>query len=277
MMDQMQNLSAPAADCSTNPKRMSRDARTLILCYHKFSQVRGERSRYVIPLDSFGRQVEFLRACGFRFVTFRELIRSWSRNEALPARTAIITIDDGSVDVIETAAPMLERKKIPAVVFLIANHLGRPGNLSVSQIELLSAQGWEIGSHSLSHPHLPMLTESEQREEVSESRIKLADLFGKAPETFAYPYGEADLVTARLAKEAGYAAALGVKRGFSSIDAPRWNLPRFLIDGRWPNRLFGLLIRLESLRFVLNRRCARTERMARRVCGGTLFFQLRLP
>jgi peptidoglycan/xylan/chitin deacetylase (PgdA/CDA1 family)/GT2 family glycosyltransferase len=215
---------------------------TLLLCYHKISPAGGERGSYIIPTDQFERQLEVLKSAGYRFVTLRDCLNAWQRNEVPGGRTAIITIDDARAGLAELAAPILRRRGIPAVLYVVRDWIGEPGFLNADQIKSLARDGWEIGSHSLSHPWLTTLGEERQREEIVASRSALSDVAGNPPETFAYPYGDCDATSWRLAEEAGYAAALGVKKGYAYLHTSPFNLPRFVISGRWPLWFFKLFV-----------------------------------
>jgi peptidoglycan/xylan/chitin deacetylase (PgdA/CDA1 family)/glycosyltransferase involved in cell wall biosynthesis len=215
---------------------------TLLLCYHKFSPAGGKRSGYAIPTDRFERQIEVLKSAGYRFVTLRDCINAWQRNEVIAGRTAVITIDDGTADLAEIAAPILRRRALRAVLYVVRDRIGASGCLSAAQIKSLAAEGFEIGSHSLSHPWLTRLGEERQRQEIAASRSALSDVTGNLPETFAYPYGDCDATSEHLAQQAGYAAALGVKKGNAYLHSPPFDLPRIVVDGRWPLWLFKLIV-----------------------------------
>jgi peptidoglycan/xylan/chitin deacetylase (PgdA/CDA1 family)/GT2 family glycosyltransferase len=216
---------------------------TLLLCYHGFSPAGGERSKYVIPVDQFARQIEVLESAGYRFISLSDWIESSRRREVIKGRTVIITVDDGSVDVAEQGAPVLLRKGVPVTLYVIRDWIGKKGFLDAAQIQALVRDGWEVGSHSLSHPRLPRIAEDRQRDEIAISRMALAQVAGKLPETFAYPYGDCDQSSQRIAREAGYAAALGIRAGSAYLHSPLFDLPRFVVDGRWPLWRFEFLVR----------------------------------
>ncbi|HKM99401.1 MAG TPA: polysaccharide deacetylase family protein [Candidatus Binataceae bacterium] len=215
---------------------------TIVLCYHKFSLPGGERSAFVIPIDQFLRQIKVLESAGYRFITIRAWIDAWKRREVIGGRTAIVTIDDGTSDLADIAEPELRRTGIRPALYVVRDWIGKPGYLSADQIDTLAKDGCEIGSHSQSHQRLTRLTEDQQRREIIDGRSELAAATGVRPETFAYPYGDCDAASQRLVREAGFAAALGVERGYAYLHSSPWNLPRFVVDGRWPIWRFKLVV-----------------------------------
>jgi peptidoglycan/xylan/chitin deacetylase (PgdA/CDA1 family)/GT2 family glycosyltransferase len=215
---------------------------TLLLGYHKFTSPRGKKSRYVIPIDQFERQLDALEAAGYRFIKLSDCLEAWTRGEVPGGKTAIITIDDGTSDLVEAASSILHRRRIPAVLYVVSDAIGTNGSLRADQIKALIADGWELGAHSRSHARLITLGERAQREEIAGSRAALSEITGTAPNTFCYPYGEDDATSRRLAEEAGYLAALGVAHRRAYLHSPRFGLPRLVVDGRWPLWFFKLIV-----------------------------------
>ena len=95
------------------------------------------------------------------------------------------TFDDNSPKQFSVARPMLDARGFRATFFCIV------GNLSASQwttIESASAQGHEIGSHTLTHPNLPTLTDDQVAVEVADSKSLIESRTGKKCVSLAYPY-----------------------------------------------------------------------------------------
>ena len=75
------------------------------------------------------------------------------------------------------------------------------------ELASLRDAGWEIGSHTRSHPHLPECSDAELAAELGGSKADCERELGAPCETIAYPYGEHDGRVVAAAIEAGYAAA----------------------------------------------------------------------
>src|SRR2546423_1506780 len=71
----------------------------------------------------------------------------------------------------------------------------------------VAGAGWEIGSHTRSHPHLPALPPDSLEEELKGSRERLEDALGLPCRSIAYPYGDVNRRVVRAAERAGYEAA----------------------------------------------------------------------
>jgi peptidoglycan/xylan/chitin deacetylase (PgdA/CDA1 family) len=196
------------------------NAQPLILCYHAVSD-EWNASLAVDP-GSFIAQIAELAGRGYRSATFTEAARGPARD-----RTLAVTFDDGYKSVYEQARPVLEEHGFSATVF-VPTALMRGGGplkwpgvdhwaeaatvselepMSVAELRSLVEMGWEIGSHTRTHPRLPELPDDELRRELEESKRECAELTGAECTSLAFPYGDVDDRVMRAAERAGYEAA----------------------------------------------------------------------
>jgi peptidoglycan/xylan/chitin deacetylase (PgdA/CDA1 family) len=199
--------------------------RPLVLAYHA---VGPSKSPLAIPEQVLRDQLSLLRSRGYVGLTAAQAERR-RRDGTLPARTAVVTFDDGFHSVLR-ARPILDQLGFPATVFVVTSFVeaGEPLRwpgierwseleprelqpLRWNELELLREADWEIGSHTVSHPLLPDLVEAELNRELAESSRLLHARFGSC-ETVAYPYGRVDERTAKAAARAGYLAGFALRR-----------------------------------------------------------------
>ncbi len=84
---------------------------------------------------------------------------------------------------------------------------GQAGSkLNTKQIKLL-AQHHEVGAHTLTHPSLPKLSDSDLKKEIEGSKTWLEDIVGRPCTMFAYPYGHHDDRVKIAVKVAGFRGA----------------------------------------------------------------------
>ena len=111
----------------------------------------------------------------------------------------------------------------------------------------LARAGWEIDSHSITHPDLTQLDDAALRRELTESRTRIRDAFGaRAADFFAYPSGRLDGRVKRAVRAAGYLAATTVRAGYAKPAADPYALPRIQVSGGTSGA--ALLRRLRALR-----------------------------
>jgi peptidoglycan/xylan/chitin deacetylase (PgdA/CDA1 family) len=80
-------------------------------------------------------------------------------------------------------------------------------SLSWSEISELAELGWEVGSHTRSHPHLTQLDDESLESELQDSRRECEQRLGRLCTSLAYPYGDFDERVVAATRRAGYAFA----------------------------------------------------------------------
>jgi peptidoglycan/xylan/chitin deacetylase (PgdA/CDA1 family) len=196
-------------------------ADVLVLCYHALSD-RFPAAMSVTP-TAFERQLALLKRAGYRGVTFADAPHVTS------GRAVAITFDDAYLSVLRVAKPLLDSVGYPATVYAPTAYLDMPEQplkwdgidrwhggeherellpMSWDQLGELAEAGWEIGSHTRTHPHLRQVRDdAELRAELLESKATVEERLGRDCATLAYPYGDYDERVVAAAGAAGYAAA----------------------------------------------------------------------
>lgn len=215
-----------------------------ILMYHNIASVPDGinvyRSLYVSPAK-FSRQMAMLRMLGYRGVSMSDAM-PYLRGERA-GNVAVLTLDDGYVDNLESALDTLRRYDFTATCYAVSGYLGqynawdgeklgiRKPLMSAEQLRAWHDGGMEVGAHSRTHVRLSQCTGQQQHDEIHGSKAELEDRLGISVTQFCYPYGDYDERAVHAAREAGYAAATTTDRGRActgaSIDL--WRLPRIQV------------------------------------------------
>ena len=218
-----------------------------ILMYHVIGPVpAGARlpSLFVGP-SRFATQVRALRRAGYRAVTMQQVWDAWHGRGTLPRRPVVISFDDGTEGQVRHALPALRGAGWPGVLNLAWNFLPDIGGTDA--VRRLVRAGWEVDSHSLTHPDLTELSAADLRRELSGSRARIRRAFGaRAANFFAYPSGRYDARVKRAVRAAGYLAATTVEPGFARPTADPYALARIQVGGGM--NATALLRRLRDLR-----------------------------
>ena len=194
-----------------------------ILCYH--SVARGWDDPVSVEPDDFERQCRRL-ARSKRVVPLGSMVDRLESGRDIPARTTVLTFDDGFADFGGYAVPIMRRYGLPAAMYIVAGSLteqGVPVNwirglpaadapplLSIDEIRDLRREGWEFGSHTMTHADLPTLSEAEVLADLKESREIISDLLSEPCDVLAYPFGNHSEHVRRAARKAGYRIALAL-------------------------------------------------------------------
>jgi peptidoglycan/xylan/chitin deacetylase (PgdA/CDA1 family) len=191
----------------------------LVLCYHAVSPT-WPAELSVTP-DHLEAQIEHLSRHGYRGVTFSDAVLGRAGR-----KTVAITFDDGYASTINLARPILERFGMPATAFVPTDYMGGgpmswPGidqwvggehehelmPMTWNEIRELADAGWEIGSHTKTHPHLNEIEPDRLDEELGESRRVCEENLDRPCRSLAYPYGDYDERVIEAAQRTGYEAA----------------------------------------------------------------------
>jgi peptidoglycan/xylan/chitin deacetylase (PgdA/CDA1 family) len=193
--------------------------KTLVLCYHAVSET------WPAPLSVSPRQLreqmEWLLGRGYVGATFSDAVATERSGPTL-----VVTFDDAFGSVLDLAYPILADLGLPATVFVVTNFTGgsRPlqwqgitewrgayddelRGLTWTELGHLAESGWEVGSHTCSHPPLTQLADAALARELRESREACEQALQRPCQSLAYPYGDFDARVCAATADAGYTSA----------------------------------------------------------------------
>lgn len=214
-----------------------------ILMYHSVHPNGSpETARYRVTPEAFEEQLRYLHEAGFYSVKLEDWHTAMASKSPLPGRAVSLTFDDGYLDFLAYAWPLLKRYGFSATVFLVAAEIGRSNCwdsfygkevplLGWQELHQLQDQGVEFGSHSVSHLPLTALSVEEVVREGTRSRVLLERKLGVPIKFFAYPYGDVDQVVQHLIGACGYVFGLSCRPGLSSFQDSLLALPRIEVTG----------------------------------------------
>ncbi len=161
-----------------------------------------------------------------RCVTARQVLSG----EARASRSCLLTFDDGGVSSLTEVAERLEAFNWRGHFFITTDCIGRPGFLSVEQIQELHQRGHILGTHSCSHPpRIDQLDDAALQNEWSKSAAVLADILGTPTWCGSVPGGFFSRRVAWAARQTG------LELLFTSEPTCRWSrYGSLLIAGRLP-------------------------------------------
>lgn len=215
-----------------------------ILTYHNIGEAPPEATHrgLYLGIDKFRSHLRSLRRRGYRGVSMEEGL-PYLRGEK-DGRVAIITFDDGYVDNLELAMPVLQEFGFSATCYLVANHLGdhnawdaeelrvKKPTMDEGRVREWLAGGMKVGAHTMTHPHLPQLTSVQKRSEIIDSRARLEDRLGISIDHFCFPYGDHDDECIDYIAEARYATGVTTRRGRVEAGQNMLALPRIGNSGK---------------------------------------------
>ena len=211
----------------------------VVLAYHAIEDVDDAVvGPWCVGPELFERHLDALTGAGVTWIDLPQLLAALD-GAPLPPRSVLLTFDDGYADLLENAAPLLERRGIPALALLVSDRIGgwnewdvRRGAakfplLTVGQLHELSGRGWTLGAHSRTHAHLVHADDATLAEELAAPLRDLPAQGLPVHPVLAYPHGEHDARVRAATRRAGYTAAFALEgRCFRSGGRGRYAVPR---------------------------------------------------
>lgn len=240
---------APTPEATPTPTPVAtveanKDALVIVLCYHRFED-RPRDSLALKPSD-FEAQMQTLKDNGISVIGMQDFL-AWRRGEkSIPAKSAIITIDDGYISGYTVAWPILKKYGYPFTMFIYTDYVKggpRSGGQSMSweQLAEMRDAGVDIGSHTVSHTDLRSKHGKSPEEyaawvttELNQSKEIIENNLGIQVKTLAYPYGLYNQTVRELAAKAGYEALFTVYGQRIPWSSPSDIIGRYAIESSKP-------------------------------------------
>ena len=223
--------------------------RVAVLGYHDFSNTLKE-TEMRINTGKFRRQMSALKEQGLTVISIADFA-AWKRGEkTIPARSVLITVDDGWNSTYTDAYPILKEFGYPFTIFLYTKYVDVQGrSLTLPMIREMQKNGASIGSHSLSH-HYPSTVKSQQRKgpkfyneylarEMGQSKEFLEKNFNQKVTAYCYPGGFHTDEMFGEGKKMGYEHMFTVLPGKIKRSSDNNTLPRYIILGTY-DKIFTL-------------------------------------
>lgn len=178
-----------------------------------------------VSYGEFRAEMRWLYQHSYQAVTLDEVMHAWYHGGKLPAKPIVITFDNGYPAQATFAPAVLSKYGWPAVLNEIT-----AGHLVNSRLRSLLRIGWEIDSHSVTHPDLTTLGPAALRYQLVASKRFLERNFHIPVNSFCYPSSKYNATVIAAVKAAGYTNALTENPGYANRSDP-YLLNRFEIEG----------------------------------------------
>ncbi len=188
-----------------------------ILCYHNVGN--HEQDTYTLSVHNFKEQMYSLKSQGYRVRSLKDSFDDILQG-SFKAKTVVLTFDDALNSFYEHAFPVLEELAYPATIFVPVGFIGKWDNfsedpsckgrriMSLSLMKEMKTKGISFGSHTVMHPKLSALSNSELESELLESKNFLIKELGVDFCPLAYPFGIYDDRVKAAARRCGYDCGL---------------------------------------------------------------------
>ena len=214
--------------------------------YHRFDESKYPSTN--IQMSVFKEQINIIRSSGYNFYDPIQLEKNFSVKKK--EKKILLTIDDAFLSFYEVAWPYLKKEKIPFILFVSTQTVGKNGYMTWSQIKKLEkVSNVYIGNHSHTHDYLVNLKNNNLIIDIENSNSIFIKKLGYNPQFFSYPFGEYSLAIKKVITKK-FKFAFGQHSGVIDINKDRYELPRFPINEKYGDlKRFKFLINLYPLEY----------------------------
>ena len=206
--------------------------------YHRFNENKYPSTN--IKIDVFKKQLELIEKNNIEYYDPAKFDSEFT--EPKQNKKILITIDDAFTSFYENAWPILKKNKIPFILFVSTEPVGKPGYMDWEQIREISDHEFAyIGNHSHTHEYLLNFSHIEFEKDIKNSIKIFKEKLGYNPIYFSYPFGEYNLKQTQFIKD-NFKYGFGQHSGVIDLTKNQFELPRFPI-----NEKYGDLERFEFI------------------------------
>ena len=206
--------------------------------YHRFNESKYPSTN--IQMDIFKQQIEIIKYSNYKFNNPGEFEKMFSTPKI--KKEILITIDDAFLSFYQEAWPFLKKNKIPFILFVSTEPVGKRGYMSWSQIREVESEDFAfIGHHSHTHDYLINETNDQFISDIEKANKIFLKELGYIPNLFSYPFGEYSKFMRNYVSE-NFKFAFGQHSGVIDLNKDKFELPRFPI-----NEKYGELKRFKSI------------------------------
>jgi len=208
--------------------------------YHRFNEDKYPSTN--INMEIFKKQIDLIQEKKISFINPND----FKLNFNLPKETKkiLLTIDDGFTSFYQNAWPYLKEKKIPFILFISTEPIGKSGYMDWNQIKEIEKEEFAfIGNHSHSHEYLIEYDFNKFKKDIDKSIEIFIENIGYNPSFFSYPFGEYSLEQKKYISSK-FDFGFGQHSGLIDINKDKYELARFPINEKYGD--------LERFNFLIN-------------------------
>lgn len=210
-----------------------------ILMYHQIDAAPPKGAPFrslVVSPQSFARHMALLKLLGYQGLSMQALQPYLAGQKT--GRVVGITFDDGYLNNLQCALPVLQRYGFSSTCYVVSQRLGQTNawdaEIGIAQTPLMDmaqlrtwvAGGQDVGAHTRHHVRLTQQDAATSRTEIVLCKSELEDGLDLAVNHFCYPYGEYTAEHTELVRAAGFCTATTTQRSRCQAGEDMLQLPR---------------------------------------------------
>ena len=216
------------------------------LMYHRFNENQYPSTNIKIAI--FKKQIEQINNKKINFMLPSNFDKNFNLKKE--RKQILLTIDDAFSSFYENAWPILKKEKIPFILFVSTQPVGKYGYMTWEQIKEVEKEDFAfIGNHSHSHEYLVEYNFNEFKKDIDTSIRIFNNNIGYNPIFFSYPFGEFSLEQKKYISSK-FKYGFGQNSGVIDLNKDKYELPRFPINEKYGDlERFNFLLDLYPLEY----------------------------
>ena len=235
------------ANAETVNKKYEPDERGILaLMYHRFEENKYPSTN--IKIDAFKKHINIIKDNKLEFLNPNNF--DYEFNKVSKEKKILLTIDDAFSSFYINAWPILKKNKIPFILFVSTETVGKKGYMSWDEIIDISKEDYVIiGNHSHSHEYLTKFKFNDFKKDIDQSIAIFKNKINYSPNFFSYPFGEYSLEQKKYIMSK-FDYAFGQHSGVIDLNKDKYELPRFPINEKYGDlERFNFLINLLPMQY----------------------------
>ncbi len=222
------------------------DNGVIALMYHRFDETKYPSTN--INMKDFKEHMNIILKKNYSFSNPKDFDFNFFKPKK--NKKILLTVDDAFTSFYENAWPYLKQKKIPFILFVSTQSVGKKGYMTWEQIkEIENSSFGFIGNHSHSHEYLVKYPFEDFRNDIDTSIEILKKNIGYNPIFFSYPFGEYSLLQKQYISKK-FKFGFGQNSGVIDLNKDVFELPRFPINEKYGDlKRFNFLVDLLPLQY----------------------------
>ena len=223
---------------NSNSKRYSNDEGVLSIMYHRFNESKYPSTN--IQMEVFKKHIQIIKDSGYILYNPKNFEDEFDTPKK--KKKILLTIDDGFKSFYTEAWPYLKKNKIPFILFVSTEPVGKYGYMTWEQIKEIEKTDFAvIGHHSHTHDYLIDKTHEEFIDDIETASKLFTENIGYIPTLFSYPFGEYSKIMKDYISR-NFKLSFGQHSGVIDVNKEKFELPRFPI-----NEKYGEIKRFKSI------------------------------
>ena len=214
--------------------------------YHRFDENKYPSTN--IKMNIFKEQIKIIKKLNIKFYDPGQLDKNF--NIPKDNKKILLTVDDAFSSFYDVAWPYLKKNKIPFILFVSTEPIGKKGYMSWKQIKEIEKESYAyIGNHAHTHDYLVDLNYKDFIKDIDTANNIFISKLGYNPIFFSYPFGEySEFIQKHISNN--FKFAFGQHSGVIDVNKNKFELPRFPINEKYGDlKRFKFLINLYPLQY----------------------------